>query len=262
MNSSKSYSKTSSKTASKPGEGIRLNRWLSECGICSRREADGLIKSGQVSVNGETCSDLSRRVDPGRDSVSYKGRKLERPAEKIYLILNKPSGYVVSKADEYERRTIYDLLPESAANVRYAGRLDKNSEGLLLLTNDGDLINLLTHPSHKVEKVYRADINRRLGKKDLETLRKGVRIAGGVTHSAGIFVKNAAENSMTLKIVISEGRKRQVRRMVEAVGARVVKLKRLQFGPLHLKDLPTGRWRPLTQAEIRSLKNLEKRSKS
>lgn len=261
MNSSKNSSITSSRTASKPGEGIRLNRWLAECGICSRREADTLIKNGQVGVNGEICTDLSRRVDPERDSVTFKGKKIGRPAEKLYLMLNKPPGYVVSRSDEFERKTIYDLLPDNASNLRYAGRLDKNSEGLLLITNDGDLINLLTHPSHGVEKVYRADINRRLGKKELENLRQGVRIAGGMTRSAGVYVRNTGENSMTLKIIIKEGRKRQVRRMLEAVGARVVHLKRLQFGPLCLKDLPSGRWRPLTQAEVRALKHIAEKPK-
>ncbi|MBW6513860.1 MAG: rRNA pseudouridine synthase [Candidatus Syntrophosphaera sp.] len=262
MNSSRSSSGTSSKTASKPGEGVRLNRWLAECGVCSRREADELIRRGEVRVNGEACADLSRRIDPAQDTVEHKGKKLERAQERTYLLLNKPRGYVVSRSDEFERQTIYALLPESAANLRYAGRLDKNSEGLLLLTNDGDMINRLTHPTHKVEKVYRVEINRRLGKKELDALRAGVRIEGGITHSAGVYVKSSTESGMTLKLVITEGRKRQIRQMVEAVGAKVLRLKRLQFGPLLLKDLPTGRWRLLTAAELRALKFITEKAKT
>jgi 23S rRNA pseudouridine2605 synthase len=213
-----------------------------------------LIRRGEVLVNGEVCTDLGRRIDPERDRVTHKGAKLEPSGKKTYLMLNKPRGYVVTRSDEYERQTIYGLLPEDAGNLRYAGRLDKNSEGLLLMTNDGEMINKLTHPSHKVEKVYKVDINRNLGKRELDSLRKGVQIEGGQTQPAGVFVKSSTENSMTLKMVITEGRKRQIRQMVEAVGARVTHLKRLQFGPLVLKDLPVGRWRYLTPGEIRSLK--------
>jgi 23S rRNA pseudouridine2605 synthase len=239
----------------KPGEGTRLNRWLAECGICSRREADDLIRSGKVRVNGEPCLDLSRRIGPG-DRVSCQGQELRRITEKVYLMLNKPRGYVVTHSDELQRETIYSLLPDSAANLRYAGRLDKNSEGLLLMTNDGELINALTHPKRKVEKVYRVEINRRLSRKELEDLRHGVQIEGGVTLPAGVFVKNDGGQGMTLKMVITEGRKRQIRQMVEAVGAKVLRLKRLQFGTLMLKDLPLGRWRPLSGVELRSLKSL------
>ena len=256
MNSSRSSFARSSKTASKPGEGVRLNRWLAECGICSRRQADELIRAGEIRVNGETCLDLSRRVDPALDEVYHRGKKLRPPARHLYLILNKPRGYLLTRSDEHQRQTIYDRLPQAAAKLRYAGRLDKDSEGLLLLTDDGDLINRLTHPSHKVEKVYKAELNRRLGPQELEALRRGVSIEGGSTHPAGVFVKRSTPQGMTLRIVLTEGRKRQIRQMAEAVGARVLRLKRLQFGCLTLKDLPSGRWRPLDLAEVRALKRL------
>lgn len=260
-NSSTKSSKTSSKTASKSGEGVRLNRWLAECGICSRRDADELIRTGQVRVNGEVCTDLSQRIVSGKDEVSYGSKSLQRTGEKVYLMLNKPRGYVVTKADEFDRQTIYSLLPDSAANLSYAGRLDKNSEGLLLLTNDGELINGLTHPTHKIEKVYKVQINRRLSKNELDALRNGVRIEGGMTHSAGVYVKSSTETGMILKVVLTEGRKRQIRQMVESVGAKVLHLRRLQFGSLLLKDLPLGRWRPLTPAEVRGLKYLTEKPK-
>ncbi|MCB5258575.1 MAG: pseudouridine synthase [Candidatus Cloacimonadaceae bacterium] len=255
MSLSLSSSKISSKTALKPGDTIRLNHFLAESGICSRRGADNLIKSGQISVNGEICIDLGSKIDPLKDVVTYKDKKVYPQKEKIYVMLNKPRGYLVTHSDEFNRKTIYDLLPDNAQNLRYAGRLDKDSEGLLLLTNDGELLNLLTHPSSKVEKVYKVKINKRLTKQELNTLRQGVQIEGGITHSAGVYVKNSSDNGMTLKIVLTEGKKREIRQMMEAVGAKVLRLRRVQFANLKLKDLPIGRWRYLTRAELKVLKD-------
>ncbi|HPF08865.1 MAG: pseudouridine synthase [Candidatus Cloacimonetes bacterium] len=269
MKSSTTSSKPPSKTASKPGNYLRLNRFLADCGLGSRRKTEELISSGLISVNGEICRDLSCKIEVGKDEVSYAGKILNRKEEKLYLILNKPLGYVSSHADEYGRKTVYDLLPEHLAHLPYAGRLDKNSEGLLLFTNDGVLIKQLTHPSHKVEKSYRVVIDRKLSRSALKQLREGVVIDGGLTQSAGVFVKSESAQEMQLKIVIKEGRKRQIRQMIEAVGAKVVSLKRLQFGSLQLKDLPVGRWRPLSRSEINSLyydagmrESKDKRSKS
>jgi len=253
VKSSTTYSKQSSKTASKPGKRVRLNRFLADCGLGSRRKVEELISAGAISINGEICTDLASYVDPEHDEVCHEGNILKAETEKIFIIMNKPAGYVVSQKDEYNRRTVYDLLPEKFASLPYAGRLDKASEGLLLFSNDGALIKALTHPSHKVEKTYKVDVEPRLNRAALQTLRKGVEIEGGVTQSAAVFVKNENEKGMSLKMVITEGRKRQIRLMVEAVGGKVKKLRRLQFGPIHLKDLPLGRWRPLLQPEIRSL---------
>lgn len=257
MNSSPNSTRPSSKTASKPGKSLRLNRFLADCGLGSRRKVEELITSGKILVNKEICLDLSCKIDPAADEVTLKGKgPLVLRQNQVYLMLHKPRGYVVTRQDEFDRNTIYELLPGNSGDLNYAGRLDKESEGLLLLTTDGDLINKLTHPRNKVEKVYKAEISRRLSKKELDTLRRGVQIEGGRTHSAGVFVKNSTDCGMTLKFVITEGRKRQIRQMVEAVGAKVTQLRRLQFGTLKLKDLPPGRWRPLTPAEIRSLKFL------
>ena len=263
MSSSPYSSKPSSKTPSKPGKALRLNRFLAECGLGSRRRVEELVLDGRILVNGEVCRDLSCQVNPQADEVALKGKGvLSLPTEQQYLMLNKPRGYVVTARDEFRRQTIYDLLPERASKLRYAGRLDKDSEGLLLLTTDGELINRLSHPRYKVEKVYKATISRRLSKQELDSLRKGVQIEGGLTRQAGVFVKSSSESGMTLKFVITEGRKRQIRQMVEAVGAKVLTLKRLQFGTLHLRDLPAGRWRPLTQQEIRSLKSITGENKN
>lgn len=252
MKYSKTSSKQPSKTALKPGEGLRLNRFLADCGLGSRRKVEELILAGEIMVNGAVCLDLAQRILP-TDTVKYQGTKLEKATEKIYLVLNKPTGFVVSSSDEYGRKTVYDLLPEAYRHLPYAGRLDRNSEGLLFFCSEGDLINKLTHPSYEVEKVYKVIIFGRLNKEKLEQLRHGVMIEGGLSKSAGVFVKEVSAEESELKLVISEGRKRQIRQMIEAVGARVKSLKRMQFGPLKLKDLPSGRWRILSKSEINSL---------
>ena len=252
MKSFQVSSKQSSKTASKPGETVRLNRFLADCGLGSRRGVETLITDGKISVNGTICKDLASQIDPSQDEVRYQGKILSIE-KKTYLVLNKPMGYVVSQKDEFDRKTVYDLLPDEFANLPYAGRLDKNTEGLLLFCNDGTLIKQLTHPSYEVEKVYRVQIEPKISLTAIEKLRQGVVIDGGLTQSAGVFVKSQSNTGMSLKVVISEGRKRQIRLMIKAVGARVINLKRVQFGPLFIKDLPVGRWRPLTADEVRAL---------
>ncbi len=233
----------------------RINRYLAQCGISSRRKAEEYIQMGRVKVNGIKCTDLSMTIDPGKDKVTVDDNAVAPPQKNIYLILNKPAGYVVSRSDELNRRTIYDLLPNFAKNCVSAGRLDKNSEGLLLISDDGDLINRLIHPKYRIEKVYRCDIDRMLHPSQLELLRKGIEIEGKKTYPAGVFVKPVKGNGMRLKIVLKEGRKRQIRLMIEAVGAKVVQLRRLQFGTLKLNSLPLGAWRWISPPEIRDLKN-------
>ena len=232
----------------------RLNKYLAEAGLGSRRKVETLILEGRVSLNGSVVKELSTSIDPAKDKVCLDNKPVTPAQSHKYIILNKPRGYIVSASDELGRQTIYELLPDFASGFRYAGRLDKNSEGLLLITNDGDMINRLTHPTFKVEKVYKVDVNKRLSKSQLDSLRSGVEIEGGKTRPAGVFVKNQAESSSSLKMVITEGRKRQIRLMIEAVGAKVTGLRRLQFGPLKLKDLPSGRWRFLTEGELKALK--------
>jgi len=233
---------------------IRLNRFLAEAGIGSRRKVETLISEGAISVNGQVCRELATKVDPEKDEVTYQNKPVVPRQDFYYLVLNKPVGVVVTRADEQGRATVYSLLPEFARNAVYAGRLDKNSEGLLLFTNNGEMVNKLTHPNFKVEKVYKVEINTRLSKHQLDQLRAGVEIEGGKTRPAGVFVNAQSDGSSQLKVVITEGKKRQIRLMMEAVGAKVRHLKRLQFGPLKLKDLPSGKWRMLTPGEIKALK--------
>ncbi len=170
-------SKTSSKTALKTGKEIRLNRFLADAGLGSRRKVEELITTGLISVDGEICRDLATMVDPAKTKVLYQGKELSKEKDFHYLLLNKPRGYVVSRADEYSRKTIYELLPEFAAQLSYAGRLDKESEGLILLTNDGELIQKLTHPTQKIEKVYRVVIDKKLLRSQLEHSGRAVEIA-------------------------------------------------------------------------------------
>ena len=257
-NSSPNSIKPSSKTVLRDGKTLRLNRYIADCGQGSRRKVEEFITSGRIKVNGILVKDLSQRVNPAEDKVTLDGKPIHPQKEKYYLILNKPRGYIVSQSDELGRKTVYSLLPPKGKQLAYAGRLDKDSEGLLLFTNDTAMINLLTRPENKVDKVYKVDINRRLNNAELNTLRNGVEIEGGKTLPAGVYVKAQSPDTMSLKIVITEGRKRQIRQMIEAIGAKVTYLKRLQFGPLQLKDLPVGRWRLLEPAEIKALLYLKK----
>lgn len=246
----------------KPGKSIRLNRFLADCGLGSRRKVESLITDGLISINGTICRELAQTVDPESDRVRYAGKELTVQEKNIYIILNKPMGYVVSQKDEYSRKTVYDLLPEQFASLPYAGRLDKNSEGLLLFTNNGAMIKHLTHPSGKVEKVYRVWVEPKLRKSAILALRDGVEIEGGKTMSARVNVKSENDASMQLKISITEGRKRQIRHMIEAVGGKVKSLRRVQFGPIILGDLPLGRWRPLLPPELRELQKATQEQKS
>lgn len=261
MKSSETSSKPLSKTALKSGKQIRLNKYLADSGLGSRRKVEQLILAGRITINGEVCVDLAMQVDASHDLVEYEGEAIKPDTKMLYIAFNKPRGYIVTQHDEHDRKTIYSLLPDFAQKCNYAGRLDKNSEGLLLITNDGDLINKLTHPRSKVEKVYKVDISPRLNGYQLEQLRRGVEIEGGKTYPAGVFVKKDADNKMTLKMVITEGRKRQIRLMVETVGGKVHNLKRLQFGPLKLGKLEPGMWRPLTVYEVRDLKRDNEKGK-
>jgi len=237
---------------------VRLNKFLAEAGIASRRKADELIQGGLVSVNGKTVLELGTQIDPSKDNVVADGKTVKASDKKVYLILNKPRQYVVTRQDEFDRKTIYKLLPDFAQNCVSAGRLDKDSEGLLLITNDGEVVQALTHPTKKVDKTYRVEIDHPLHKKQLEDLRRGVVIEGYKTKPAGVFVKSNKEGSVVLKMVISEGKKRQIRYMIETIGRKVLDLKRIQIGEIELGKLPTGMWRLCSRQEIRYLMELKK----
>jgi pseudouridine synthase len=233
----------------------RLQKILARAGLASRREAERWILEGRVSVNGTVVRKLGTQAEPSRDSIRVDGKRIKLAAEPVYLALNKPAGVITTLNDPQQRPDITQFLEPLGEKQRVfpVGRLDFNSSGLILLTNDGELADRMTHPRYGVKKVYRARIQpARLSPRALEALREGVEIEDGLTAPAE--VRQPAPG--VLELTIREGRKRQVRRMVEAVGHRVVELERVAFGPLGLRGLEPGKSRRLTKAEVERLRRL------
>jgi len=234
---------------------IRLNKFIARAGEASRREADRLIVSGKVRVNGAPVTDLGLVVDEAKDQVEVNGRKIALQQDLVYLLLHKPAGILVTREDPHGRRTIYDLLPKVRTGLFPVGRLDFDSEGLLLLTNDGELAFRLTHPRFQVRKTYLVKVEGEVDGNKVARLEKGIRLEDGKTAPARIRVLTAGSGSSLLRVEIHEGRKREVRRMFEAVGHRVTMLKRIAFAGLELSPLPSGRWRFLSAKEVKGLKD-------
>ncbi|MDD3303907.1 MAG: pseudouridine synthase [Clostridia bacterium] len=227
---------------------MRINKYIAKCGVCSRRKADELIQNGSISVNGSKVTDLGMMVDEEKDKVSIYDKELTLEEKKVYIMLNKPKGYVTTNDEQFGRDSTVDLIQEEA-RVYPIGRLDMYTEGLLLLTNDGDFANKLTHPKHDVEKVYVVKINGKVSEEQIEKLKVGVDIGDYITREAKVERKS----SNLLQITISEGKNRQVRKMCEAVDLKVLELKRIQIGHLKLGDLPLGKYRYLTENEIKNI---------
>ena len=238
---------------------MRLNKFLAQAGIASRRGADKLICEGRVSVNGRQVEDLGLKIDAEKDIVEVDGRRVKRIESPSYIMLNKPPGIIVSLKDNFGRPTVMDLLPSLKKRVFPVGRLDYNSQGLLLLTNDGQLAYRLTHPRFKIKKVYLVRIRGELEPKKISRLEKGIILDGKKTAPARIKIIKSTSKGVYLSIEIYEGRKREIRKMLEAVGCSVVYLQRIKFGPLNLGNLKKGQWRYLTSREISLLKKLTKK---
>lgn len=234
----------------------RLQKYLAAMGVASRRACEQLIAEGRVQVNGETVTIPGTKIIPGTDTVAVDGRVLSDAPRLRYILLYKPVGYICSAADEKGRRTVLDLLDGVAERVYPVGRLDYDTSGALLLTNDGELTNRLLHPSHEVEKTYLAQVEGEPEQKALERLRKGVRLSDGMTAPAKVRRKHSRDGRFWLELTIHEGRNRQVRRMLEAVGHPVLHLKRTKLDFLDLKGLSPGAWRELTVDEVRRLKRV------
>ncbi|MCF8111177.1 MAG: rRNA pseudouridine synthase [Desulfobacteraceae bacterium] len=226
---------------------IRLQKYLADAGVCSRRKGEQYIRRGLVRVNGKTVTQPGTTVDPEKDIVEIAGKKVKPLKSDIYIMLNKPAGYL-STCSQPGRKIVLDLV-DVKQRVFPVGRLDRDSTGLLLLTSDGRIHNRLAHPSFDHEKEYLVETDRPVKDHDLETLEKGVELSDGMTRPAKVK-KSSAEK---FSIVLQEGRNRQIRRMAEALGYRVVSLHRIRMGPLYLKDLAPGKWRHLTAAERREL---------
>ncbi|MCD0487939.1 pseudouridine synthase [Pedobacter sp. MC2016-14] len=236
---------------------IRLNRYISNAGICSRRKADELIAAGVVSVNGEVVSELGHKVDPAKDDIRYNGELLKRE-KKVYVLLNKPKDYITTTDDPQERRTVMALVEKASRERIYpVGRLDRNTTGLLLLTNDGDLADKLSHPRNSVTKMYHVELSRSLSQGDLNKIEFGLELEDGIIKPDSVsYVAGASKKEIGIQI--HSGKNRIVRRIFEHLGYDVVKLDRVVYGNLTKKDLPRGRWRYLEEHELIQIKHLIK----
>ena len=235
---------------------MRLQKFLAMSGVASRRASEKLIAEGRVTVNGLTVREMGVQVDEVNDRICVAGEQVKIQEEKHYLAYNKPMGEVTTVTDPEGRATVMDKFRDYPVRLFPVGRLDYDSEGLILLTNDGDMMQNLLHPSHEVEKQYLVKVSNKVTSEEMHRLRQGVELDGRLTSPANVrLVRYEAFDSVIL-VSIHEGRNRQVRRMFEAIGHQVVALKRVGFGPIYLNDLPRGQWRRLTDVEVRKLKEL------
>ena len=239
------------------GEIVRLQKYIAMSGAASRRGAEALIEEGRVKVNGSVVNEQGIKVEIGADKVSLDGEELKVKSKNYYIMLNKPVGYVTTVSDQFDRPTVIDLVKTDLKDVRLfpVGRLDYDTEGLLLLTNDGDFTYKVTHPKFNTDKTYIAKLKGGITIKGLNRLRNGVKIDDYTTSPAEVSIIDAAEGYVYVEITIHEGKNRQVRKMFEAVGSKVVALQRTKIGTVELGNLPLGRWRHLTSHEINYLMN-------
>ncbi len=238
---------------------VRLNKFIASSGLCSRRKADELIENGEVTVNGKKVTELGFLV--GEKDKVFINQKLIRPVKHEYYKFFKPAGYITTASDEKGRKTIYDLLPESMYHLRPVGRLDKDSTGLLILTNDGKLINELTHPSVKVPKVYIVSIDSVIHKHELEQMAGGIEIEKGKIAYADITVLESDKKHTLMQITLYQGMNRQIRKMFEYFGYEVKTLKRIQHAIINLDGLKRGEFKPIKPKQIKELKNFLNRVK-
>jgi pseudouridine synthase len=230
---------------------MRINRFLATCGVASRRASEKLIRAGRVTVNGRRVQELSLTVDESRDIVRVDGKQVNPQRRKVYFLFNKPRGIITTAQDELGRKTIFDVV-KVRERVFPVGRLDRNSEGLLLLTNDGDLAHRLLHPSFEVRKTYRVKLDRPFDEPDFEKLAEGVELEDGTM--ATCRARFYADDPLRIEVQIHEGRKHIVRRLFTALGYDVKTLKRTQLGPLELKNMRRGQWRLLSPTELFQLR--------
>lgn len=232
---------------------MRLHKFLAVCGVASRRSAEELVAAGRVTVNGNVVGNVRRGIDPETDDVRVDGERVE-PESKVYIMLNKPKGYLTTMYDPHGRKTVSELVENVPQRVFPVGRLDKDTEGLLLMTNDGELTYRVTHPKFEIKKTYQAVVSGVVTDESLEKLRTGVQLSDGVTSPAEVRVLSRQGNSTSMEICITEGKKRQIRRMCSAVGHEVIELKRVATAGVVLRDVAPGKWRYLTPEEISQLR--------
>lgn len=234
---------------------MRLQKFLATCGVASRRKSEELIKSGIIKVNGTIITQMGYKVDPKKDKITIRNKEVKIQKKNIYVLLNKPIGYITTMSDELGRKKVIDLI-ELPDRLFPVGRLDFNTSGLLILTNDGDLTFKLTHPKFEVEKTYVAKVKGKLTHEEIKKFQNGLLIEKYITLPAKLkIIKENFDNSV-IEIKIREGKNRQVRKMCEAIGHPIIELKRVAIGNITLKDLPNGKYRYLSNKEVRYLKRL------
>lgn len=232
--------------------GIRLQKFLAQAGVASRRSSEELIVAGRVTINGRAATELGVRVQP-KDDVRVDGRRI-RPAPPQWFALHKPRGYMSTRSDPEGRRTLYDLVPPPMRRLFYVGRLDFDSEGLVLLTNDGDTAHRLLHPRYGIDREYDVELDHQVDDTALEQLRRGVQLDDGPARARTVRRKGNRRVVLTLR----EGRKREVRRMFAELGYDVKRLRRVRYGPIRLDELPSGEWRALDERELESLRRVKR----
>lgn len=236
---------------------VRLQKFLSESGVTSRRKAEELILLGKVKVNGHVAQ-VGMSVDPKRDKVTVRGKTVVPVKEKTYIMLHKPRGFVTTMLDELGRKNVSELVKDAGARLFPVGRLDKDSEGLLFMTNDGDFANLLTHPSSHVTKTYRVTVKGQVVEEQTLAMASGIEIDGVKTLPCDCYIAERKTDRTVLIFILHEGKNRQIRKMCEAVGLEVLRLKRTEIAGVKLGMLKTGDWRPLNEREMRRLTAISK----
>ena len=231
---------------------IRVQKYLSECGVASRRKAEELIAQGRVKVNGRAVT-TGDKMNPKNDTVTVNGKKVTKAFKKVYIMLHKPRGFVTTMSDEMGRKCVAELVGDIKERIYPIGRLDRESEGMLIMTNDGEFANLLMHPAHHVPKVYRVTVRPGVTDEQLVRLENGMEIDGRMTAPTRVRILEKQEGRVVLEVVLYEGRNRQIRKMCELLQLDVARLKRTAIGAVKLGMLPAGKWRELTQDEVDKL---------
>lgn len=233
----------------------RLQKFLANQGICSRRKAEEYILAGKVKVNGQVVTELGTKINPEKDKIKYNDKLVETDVKKVYILLNKPIGYVSTVKDQFNRPTVMELLKKVNESVVPVGRLDMYTSGALILSNDGDFIYQVTHPKHEINKTYQVTVKGKITNEEVENLRNGVDIGGYITKPAQVRIMKVDEekNISRIEITIHEGKNRQVRRMCEAIGKKVLALHRSKIGDIEVKDLKLGEFRYLTNKEVKQI---------
>ena len=236
-------------------EEVRLQKYLADCGIASRRKCEQYIQQGKVQVNGKVVTELGTKINPKKDKVKFENREITENRKMVYILLNKPIGYVTTADDQFNRDTVLDLVKVKERIVP-VGRLDMYTSGALILTNDGDFVYKVTHPKHEIDKTYTVTLKGIIQNDEVEKLRKSVQIEDYTTKPAKVKILKIVQekNISRLEIIIHEGKNRQVRKMCEAIGKKVLALHRSKIGKIGVKDLKLGEWRYLTEKEIQQFK--------